>query len=848
ERERQAAVLAELGQSATAVQDERQRCLAAVDAAARELERRTEVWAQTRALLARLVERQESAERERLAQLALAEEATGRLEAGREGLRAGQSELATLVMAGDDLAARAAAAERALDEAEAEARAAEHHLEERRRERQVLQARLAVLERWRQDFSGYHAGARAVLQAARAGRGERLAGVVGVVASLLRVPAELETAVEVALGGRLQDVVVERWRDAEAAIEFLKRSRAGRATFLPLDTIRASASASPAVGPGVLGLASELVDHDPAHATVVRFLLGRTLVVQDLPTARRALGGCPGGWQIVTLAGEVVRSSGAVTGGTLAQQAGGLLAQERELRDLPERLKALEGTLTAAERQLVERRGAARERRTEVANLVGEQRQLEGRRGRLEADLAAREREAERLRREALRATQAAEAAATGARAAAERVAAAEVELGALEGRREASRQTQEAARVALARAEVAGGDSLRRLAEARGALAAAQREAARLGALAAEREAEHARARAADEQLATEDAGLAAGQIELEGSLSALEAVVEELGERRRQLGAQEAARREGEAAVARDLAELDRRRQDGQRRLAGLAATQAAGAATVQRLAADLAGLRERVAGDPGLTLPEDARQPRLPWEEEAGPALQEANPEALRRQIDQLRGQLRGLSAINPEAVRDYEELSARHSFLTAQHADLQQAGRSLHQAIADLEALMRKQFERTFVAVAAEFRRYFTILFGGGTARLTLTESQNVLEAGVDIVAQPPGKRWQSLALLSGGERALTAVALLFALLSVKPAPVCVLDEVDAALDDSNVARCLDLLRALSAHTQFVIITHNRVTMEAAGALYGVSIGRDGVSRVVSLRLEDLPPQA
>ena len=707
----------------------------------------------------------------------------------------------------------------------------------------MLQARLAVLERWRDDLSGYQAGARAVLQAARTAKVARLGGVVGIVAGLLRVPAELETAVEVALGGRLQDVVVERWRDAEAAIEFLKRARAGRATFLPLDTLRGVPTTSPVAGPGVLGLASELVHCEPAHAVVARHLLGRTIVVQDLAVARRALAACPAGWQIVTLAGEVVRASGAVTGGTLGPQQGGLLGQERELRDLPGRLRSLEGALGAAERQVAERRSALRELQAALARLATQQREQEALRQRLEADLRSGRREAERWRHEVARAGQALQVATREEALAAESEAATRRELAELERARELAKGSVEEARLALAAAEAEGGDSLRGLAEARTALAVAMREEARLAGELAERERELARAVDLAEGLADEEADLARQSDVLIASLDELAERTRALGASRDELAAR-VSRLRGELATAeRELGELVSRRRDMQTRLSGLAAAQSAAAAAVQRARGELAALRERGLGDLGLLGVEAPRQLRLPWEEPAADPDEEANPELLRRQIDQVRAQLRGLTAVNPEAVRDYEELAARHSYLVTQHADLQQAGRALRQAIGDLEQAMRKQFERTFAAVAGEFRRFFTILFGGGSARLTLTEPENLLETGVDIVAQPPGKRQQNLALLSGGERALTAVALLFALLSVKPAPFCVLDEVDAALDDANVGRCLDLLRSLAARTQFVVITHNRLTMEAAGALYGVTIGRDGASRLISLRLED-----
>jgi chromosome segregation protein len=213
----------------------------------------------------------------------------------------------------------------------------------------------------------------------------------------------------------------------------------------------------------------------------------------------------------------------------------------------------------------------------------------------------------------------------------------------------------------------------------------------------------------------------------------------------------------------------------------------------------------------------------------------------PEGVEEEIQRLKAHLRRIGGVNPNATADYAEVLERHQFLTDQSSDLEQASEKLQQVIADLDELMKEAFQKTFDAVAARFSEVFTSLFNGGTARLELTEPDDLMNTGVDIVARPPGKRPQRLALLSGGERSLTAVALLFALLHVSPAPFCVLDEVDAMLDEANVERFRSLLEELSAQTQFIVITHNRGTVEAADTIYGISMGTDGVSQVVSLKL-------
>jgi chromosome segregation protein len=255
----------------------------------------------------------------------------------------------------------------------------------------------------------------------------------------------------------------------------------------------------------------------------------------------------------------------------------------------------------------------------------------------------------------------------------------------------------------------------------------------------------------------------------------------------------------------------------------------------------------LRRQIMDDFGLVEMEPTEglveQPPLPLGEmvSALPVV-ETLPEGLEQEIHQIKAQLRRMGAVNPNAPDEYAEVLDRYNFLTTQAADLDEAARSLREVIAELDELMRREFLETYKEVAARFKENFTQLFGGGTARLVLTDPDDVSLTGVEIITRPPGKRQQTLALLSGGERSLAAVALIFALLEVSPPPFCILDEVDAMLDETNVKRFRSALVELSQHTQFIVITHNRGTIQAADTIYGVSMGEDSVSQIVSLRLE------
>jgi chromosome segregation protein len=334
--------------------------------------------------------------------------------------------------------------------------------------------------------------------------------------------------------------------------------------------------------------------------------------------------------------------------------------------------------------------------------------------------------------------------------------------------------------------------------------------------------------------------------------------------------IAAADAARQEAEneaepvrqrvRALARELEELEplalsRRRARADRERAGRAAEE-----EVSRRARDLDALREEMAVE-GIEPEQFGRGADDPYGQEggdvaetgatgqivmaiAGETVTVADPAVLRERVRALRARIRSFGPVNAQAESDYRENRERHDFLTAQMADLKAAEEGLHEAMEELRRLVRERFRESFERIGADFEQNFQTFFGGGTARLVLTEPEDYGESGVEIIARPPGKRLQSLSLLSGGERSMTAVALLFALLQSNPAPFCVLDEVDAALDESNVGRFGDALRDLAERTQFIVITHNRVTIQAAGTVYGVSMGRDSASSVLSLRLGEI----
>ncbi|MGB9753212.1 chromosome segregation protein SMC [Roseiflexus castenholzii] len=727
--------------------------------------------------------------------------------------------------------------------------AAAETLEAARRRQMDLEARLETLRRLHHSYAGTFAGVRAAMQWAEAQRRTGFA----LVATLLRVPAELETAIEVALGSRLQNIVVDHWEDAEAAIEALKRSGEGRATFLPLDTIRARGSnggrAYGTVDPddGVLGVAANLIDVDERYRPIADMLLGRTLVVRSLAVARRELSRIGGGWTMVTLAGEQVSAAGAVTGGAAVKESG-TLRRERELRELPERLEAatraveqahahyvVTGEAYAAAEQMA--REAERQQRQVQRNLDQE------RAAAAQAQRAVDRADAERLIRQ-------------------RRIEQIDAEMTALLDRRRSVIAEHEdlTQREAAARAQV---DQLQAQEAAQRAEDAADDEA--LAVLRARRADAEGEVRALRAVLHTGAQALARSN----NQRRALEERIERLHHERKTLTHElthSAARHQAlleqiDALRARidpaeaELTVLEQQREEHETRTQNLTgalidAESAYNRATIdaQRARDRLETLRERAAGD-GIDIEAAARSHPEP--------LPDGNPDTLHQRIIELKQRIARLGDINPLALEEYDEAAARYEFLSSQMHDLRAASATLNELIAELDTAIRTRFETTFRIVAAEFERSFTRLFGGGEARLVLIndnggddDDQNdarppgIASLGVDIIARPPGKRQQHLALLSGGERALTAAALLFAILKANPTPFCVLDEVDAALDEANIGRFRDALTELSEKTQFIVVTHNRGTIEAADTIYGITMGDDGASRVLSLRIEEI----
>jgi chromosome segregation protein len=693
-------------------------------------------------------------------------------------------------------------------------------------ERDSLAGRRASLEEMVATHSAFDEGVRALL-----GRPEGLA-VSGVVADAVETGSEHERAVEAFLGDRLQAVLVPDAEEARRGIRWLQSSGAGRGAFLPLGSVRTPHDRGPlrevaAQEPKALGLLSDFYRVGGPHANRIRAALPDAIVVTTLEDALD-VAARRGPVSVVTLAGETLR--GAVVEG--GREVKGLLAPRREVKEVAARQEE-------AEAGLLTLRAAAAEASGTAGAAAAEARSFDERIHAAEKDLVAvrleiqtAEGEAGRLHRKALVLDTERTQAERERDAAVVRLAEIDALIGAAEAEREEGHRRLAELAAAVTESRAGAEAAQARHAEARSSLAAlrertaaALHEGRRVEADLAELEERIASARA-------HAAETAARRAELESELAEVERL---LGE-----SLHERDRVQGETAGAEDRVREARGEIEGrehglkERRSERDVLREALAEVDVERArtGSDLDHLARECHQAVGVTAAEAAAS--LTDEDRARDA------EALATLVQELRDKLERMGQVNVLAVEQAQELEERHAFLTAQRQDLLDSVAELDQAIRKIDRASRERFHEAFQIINQHFGEVFKQLFGGGTAGLSLLDEEDLLESGIDIMAQPPGKRLQNVLLLSGGEKALTAIALLFAIFQYKPSPFCILDEVDAPLDDANIGRFVKMLEGLKDETQFVLITHSRRTMSIADQLYGVTMEEPGVSKLVSVK--------
>lgn len=695
------------------------------------------------------------------------------------------------------------------------------------------ESRLKVLEEMQQDYEGYYRGVREVLKAGKTGK---LKGICGVVGELLQVPEEYATAVEVALGGAVQFIIVETDRDAQQAIEFLKAGKAGRATFLPLNTIRAGEpdkSLQKVINSkDCLGTAAELVKIDERFNNILRFLLGRIAVLKNLDRARESAKESGYRHKLVTLDGDIINPGGSFTGGSQSKNNTGLLGRAAEIEKLQkemQQLLKLRNKLSIDENKMLEDLRKTQENAAANRKIIQEKQVLLTGAGK---DLEQQKNEQERNERLIQAADMEMEQE--------------KDEIAQLNGKREVlnkqlaqlERNNQELKQsIDLMQEKLKNNQELKDLVNSeitatRVQLAALEQEAAGYEQLLARANSSveelKAQVRSKEKELDGIGTTEAFTDQEIEGLKEQRVKQMQEKGEAEDRLNRARGERHSDIAA----LNEMESMNKQALKQIGQLQEQIHSLDVRRARLEMEMENARQRLMEEHELT-----------FEEAVLMKTEIKNRREVTSRIKELKGLIAELGTVNLGAIEEYARVKERYEFLTVQHNDLEEAKLSLYKVIEEMDEIMTRRFREAFQTINTNFCETFTELFGGGKADLQLTDSTNLLETGIEIVAQPPGKKPQHLSLLSGGERALTAIALLFAILMAKPSPFCVLDEIEAALDEANVDRFARYLKEFARDTQFIVVTHRKGTMEVADVLYGVTMDESGVTKLVSMRLAD-----
>ena len=695
------------------------------------------------------------------------------------------------------------------------------------RELDAARQRLSVLRELEKNMDGYQNSVKAVMRAAGA---RRLRGVIGPVSAILKVEPGCEVAVETALGGALQNIVVENEAAAKAAIALLRNDNAGRATFLPLDTVQ------PGVFRGRLSgtarLASSLVQADRRYDNIVSNLLGRIIVVDDINEASRVARDNGYHNKVVTLDGQVVNAGGSFTGGSV-QRSAGLFTRKQEMEELRIKAAKLQKDCLAAQEKTDQCKEQVDALQAELTATASEQITAANDKVRAEAEqkrLEAAVQQLETARSNGQQQIDALQAALAESRSRADEAAA---------------QQAQLTAKIDLLTAE------MNRIAEGDDSFLARQGElsqklsAKRLEQVTRQKDAELAYSQIAALEQRAQDA--AARRASLEESLAALAQRSESC---RTEIAAIRQAKTDSQTEIAakeKAIREATEKRLERQQAETETLARARTSADSREEMGREMARLAERKAAaeteyDQTVAKLWDEYQLSVSQAEEL--CIEFESLTALRAQVADLRGKIRALGSVNVSAIEEYKEVKARYDALVRQVTDVEESRSELSRMISKLSAQMKEIFSDSFRAINENFGRVFTELFGGGEASLVLEDETDVLSCGIGIRVAPPGKVIKNLEALSGGEQALVAISIYFAILAVNPAPFCILDEIEAALDDANVVRFAQYLRRVSDKTQFIVITHRRGTMEAANVLYGVTMQEDGVSKLLKLDLEQV----
>ncbi|MFD0698416.1 chromosome segregation protein SMC [Paenibacillus sp. GCM10027628] len=714
-----------------------------------------------------------------------------------------------------------------LDEAQSTLRKWEQKLD-------ALTSRRDTMKEMANDYDGFMQGVKEVLKAKSR---KDLRGIRGAVAELVKVPADVEIAIETALGGALQNIVVETEADGREAIAFLKRRQMGRATFLPMNVIRGRSIADHEIGAlkaakGFVGIAVDLIEFDATYQNIFSSLLGNVVVAQSLEDANHIAAKAQYRYRVVTLEGDVVNPGGSMTGGSLAKKTTNLLGRQRQIEELDQEIKTSQQQLDSLrdKTSTIKREITDDMMNIEQLRQLGEQQRITEQQ--IRAELGPLESENRTVEEQLSLDSQDRESLLAEQTDFAKKKVESEQALADLQQEEASLQQAIRDAESSRKASESEKEELQSQLTDLKVKVASISQEKQSL-----QDQQRRLQQDLADSDRETETNRQLLGQLEQDMEALEQETVlqIEQLNDlklRKQQCAEQIDFKRAERTDWLQKLEQGENETRAQRIQLKQVEENLHQTEVRVNRLDVELENLLKKLGEEYELSY--ELAKVRYPVPEDV------AGTQSL---VRELKREITSLGEVNLGAIEEFARVSERYEFLSAQKNDLIEAKTTLYQVIREMDQEMSKRFKTTFDAIRSHFVVVFAKLFGGGRADLILSEPDNLLDTGIEIVAQPPGKKLQNLQLLSGGERALTAIALLFSIIHVKPVPFCVLDEVEAALDEANVARFAEYLREFSEVTQFIVVTHRKGTMEEADVLYGVTMQEGGVSKLVSVRLED-----
>lgn len=691
-------------------------------------------------------------------------------------------------------------------------------------------SKLEALSNLTERYEGYGGSVKRVME-----QKEKEKGIVGVVADIIKVDPKYETAIETALGGNIQNIVTDDEETAKRMITFLKKNKAGRATFLPLTSItRPQEFKNPEAlkETGVIGMADELVKIDKKYQNVAKAMLGRIMVVDHVDNAVKIARKFDYGIRMVTIEGELLVPGGAISGGAFKNNSN-LLGRRREIEELETKVKNFLKEIDA----LLEDISATKEKRNKLRLEIEEDK----------ARLQDKFIEQNTARLNVIKAQERKEEASEGS-----------MELKAEE--REIENQIQEIRlNKESIQKELSDSEELEKQVEIQIKEFQEQLEEKRKE---ESEQSAHVATWDVEVEKMLQQQGFHQQNVDrINGEIARYAAEMAEIEEGLKQCLMEISNKEKNITEIQQTIAASHTTQGDTEQKLREDIAKKEELSAKQKNFFADREALSERMAALDKEVYRLNAQREKFQemlenqinymWDEyeitlsDAGNLRNEEMTDlpAMKKEISSLKDQIKKLGDVNVNAIEDYKNLMERYDFLKTQHDDLVEAEKTLEGIIEELDTAMRKQFHEKFAEISREFDKVFKEMFGGGKGTLELMEDEDILEAGIKIIAQPPGKKLQNMMQLSGGEKALTAIALLFAIQNLKPSPFCLLDEIEAALDESNVSRFAKYLHKLTKYTQFIVITHRRGTMEQVDRLYGITMQEKGVSALVSVNLID-----